>query len=158
MMRKYEEMPKIKLPNAKDIRISDTTLRDGCQMPGIVMKKSHKLKIFEYLHDMGVEKLETFVYNDRDKEACRAMMDCSYEYPEVTGWARANPSDIDEVLKIGGIRETGILMSISDSHIYDKMGLKSYGEAEAKYLKALQYAVDHGLKTRCHIEDTSRAN
>jgi isopropylmalate/homocitrate/citramalate synthase len=158
MMRRYDEMPKIKLPNAKDIRISDTTIRDGCQMPGIVMKKSHKLKIFEYLHDMGVEKLETFVYNDRDKEACRAMMDYSYEYPEVTGWARANPADIDEVLKIGGIRETGILMSISDSHIFDKMGLKSHDEAEAKYLKALQYAVDHGLKTRCHIEDTSRAN
>jgi 2-isopropylmalate synthase len=158
MMRKYDEMPKITLPNAKDIKISDTTIRDGCQMPGIVMKKSHKLKIFEYLHDMGVEKLESFVYNDRDKDACRAMLDYGYEYPEVTGWARANPADIDEVLKIDGIRETGILMSISDSHIYDKMGLKSYEEAESKYTKALQYAVDHGLKTRCHIEDTSRAN
>lgn len=158
MMRRYDEMPRIQIPNAKDIRISDTTIRDGCQMPGIVMKKAHKLKIFEYLHDMGVEKLETFVYNDRDKEAARAMLDHSYEYPEVTGWARANPADIDEVLKVGGIRETGILMSISDSHIYDKMGLKSYEEAEKKYLTALQYAVDHGLKTRCHIEDTSRAN
>ncbi|BAI60518.1 putative pyruvate carboxyltransferase [Methanocella paludicola SANAE] len=158
MMRRYDEMPKIKLPNAKDIKISDTTIRDGCQMPGIVMKKSHKLKIFEYLHDMGVEKLETFIYNDRDKDAARAMMDYSYDFPEVTGWARANPADIDEVLKVGGIRETGILMSISDSHIYDKMGLKSYEEAEKKYLNALQYAVDHGLKTRCHIEDTSRAN
>ena len=158
MMRTYEEMPKIKLPNATDIKISDTTIRDGCQMPGIVMKKSHKLKIFEYLHDMGVEKLESFVYNERDKEACREMLDYGYEFPEVTGWARANPADIDEVLKIDGIKETGILMSISDSHIFDKMGLKSYEEAEKKYLTALQYAVDHGLKTRCHIEDTSRAN
>jgi len=158
MMRRYDEMPKIKLPNAKDIKISDTTIRDGCQMPGIVMKKAHKLKIFEYLHDMGVEKLETFIYNDRDKDAARAMLDYGYEFPEVTGWARANPADIDEVLRVDGIRETGILMSISDSHIYDKMGLKSYEEAEKKYLTALQYAVDHGLRTRCHIEDTSRAN
>ncbi|HMK48133.1 MAG TPA: LeuA family protein, partial [Methanocella sp.] len=39
-----------------------------------------------------------------------------------------------------------------------KMGLKSYAEAEKKYLTTLQYAVDHGLRTRCHIEDTSRAN
>jgi len=158
MMRKYDEMPKIKLPNSEDVKISDTTLRDGCQMPGIVMKKSHKLKIFEYLHGMGVEKLETFVYNDRDKEAARTMLDYGYEYPEVTGWARANPADIDEVLKIGSIRETGILMSISDAHIFDKMGLNSHEEAEKKYLTALQYAVDHGLKTRCHIEDISRAD
>src|SRR5271157_276753 len=158
MMRKYEEMPRIILPNAKDIKISDTTIRDGCQMPGIAMKKSHKLKIFEYLHEMGVEKLESFVYNERDKEACREMLDYGYEYPEVTGWARANPADIDEVLKIDGIKETGILMSISDAHIFDKMSLKSREEAETKYLKALQYAVDHGLKTRCHIEDISRAD
>ncbi|MCD1294216.1 isopropylmalate synthase [Methanocella sp. CWC-04] len=158
MMRTYEDMPKIKLPHAKDIKISDTTIRDGCQMPGIVMKKNHKLKIFEYLHDMRIEKLETFVYNERDKDACRAMMDYGYEFPEVTGWARANPADIDEVLKVDGIRETGILMSVSDSHVFDKMGLKSYEEAETKYLNALQYAVDHGLKTRCHIEDSSRAN
>jgi isopropylmalate/homocitrate/citramalate synthase len=158
MMRTYEDMPKIKLPHAADIRMSDTTIRDGCQMPGIVMKKAHKLKIFEFLHDMGVEKLETFVYNERDKEACHSMMDYGYEFPEVTGWARANPADIDEVLRVDGIKETGILMSVSDSHIFDKMGLKSYEEAEKKYLGALQYAVDHGLRTRCHIEDTSRAN
>lgn len=158
MMRTYDEMPKIKLPNAKEIKISDTTIRDGCQMPGIAMKKSHKLKIFEYLHGMGVEKLETFVYNERDKEAAREMLDYGYEFPEVTGWARANPADIDEVLKVDGIKETGILMSISDAHIFDKMGLKSREEAETKYLKALQYAVDHGLKTRCHIEDISRAD
>ncbi|HUL62688.1 MAG TPA: isopropylmalate synthase [Methanocella sp.] len=158
MMRTYDDMPKIKLPHATDIRMSDTTIRDGCQMPGVVMKKAHKLKIFEYLHEMGVEKLETFVYNERDKEACRLMMDYGYECPEVTGWARANPADIDEVLKVDGMKEVGILMSVSDSHIIDKMGLRSYEEAEKKYLGALQYAVDHGLKTRCHIEDTSRAN
>ena len=54
MMRTYEDMPKIKLLHAADIKMSDTTIRDGCQMPGVVMKKAHKLKIFEYLHDMGV--------------------------------------------------------------------------------------------------------
>ncbi len=158
MMRTYDEMPRIKLPNVKDVKISDTTIRDGCQMPGIAMKKSHKLRIFEYLHGMGVEKLETFIYNERDKEACREMLDYGYEFPEVTAWARANPADIDEVLKVDGIRETGILMSISDAHIFDKMGLKSHEEAEKKYLAALQYAVDHGLRTRCHVEDISRAD
>jgi len=57
-----------------------------------------------------------------------------------------------------GIEETGILMSVSDSHIIDKMGLPNREAAEEKYLDALQYAVDHGLRTRAHIEDMTRAD
>ncbi|MFH1322502.1 MAG: isopropylmalate synthase, partial [Methanobacteriota archaeon] len=138
--------------------ISDSTIRDGSQMPGIVMKKRHKLAIYEYLHQIGIEKLETFVYNERDREAVKEMLNRGYEFPEVTGWARANTQDIDFVVSMDGIKETGILMSVSDSHIIDKMGLASREEAETKYTDALQYAVDHGLKTRAHIEDMTRAD
>jgi isopropylmalate/homocitrate/citramalate synthase len=156
--RSYEDLPKIKLPLGQEVFISDSTIRDGSQMPGIVMKKRHKTEIYEYLHKIGIEKLETFLFNDRDREAAREMLDRGYEFPEVTGWARANPKDIDFVLSMDGIKETGILMSVSDSHILDKMKLKSREEAEKKYTDALQYAVDHGLKTRAHIEDMTRAD
>lgn len=156
--RTYEDLPKIKLPLGQEVFISDSTIRDGSQMPGVVIKKRHKLKIFESLHQMGIEKLETFLYNERDREAAREMLDKGYEYPEITGWARANPKDIDFVLDMDGIRETGILMSVSDSHILDKMGLSGREEAEKKYIDALQYAVDHGLRTRAHIEDMTRAD
>ncbi len=156
--RSYEDLPKIKLPLGQEIFISDSTIRDGSQMAGIVMKKKHKLQIFEYLHRIGIEKLETFVYNERDREAVKEMLNAGYEFPEVTGWARANPKDIDSVLSMDSIKETGILMSVSDSHIFDKMGLKSREEAWTKYTEALQYAVDHGLRTRAHIEDMTRAD
>lgn len=156
--RSYEDLPKIKLPLGQDVFISDSTIRDGSQMPGIVMKKRHKTEIYEYLSKIKIEKLETFLFNDRDREAAREMLDRGYEFPEVTGWARANPRDIDSVLSMDGIKETGILMSVSDSHMIDKMGLKSREEAEKKYTEALQYAVDHGLKTRAHIEDMTRAD
>ncbi|SNQ60015.1 homocitrate synthase/isopropylmalate synthase family protein [Candidatus Methanoperedens nitratireducens] len=156
--RSYEDLPRIKLPLGQEVFISDSTIRDGSQMPGIVMKKKHKIQIFEYLNRIGIEKLETFVYNERDREAVREMLDRGYEFPEVTGWARANPRDIDFVLDMDGIKETGILMSVSDSHVIDKMGLKSREEAEKKYTEALQYAVDHGLRTRAHIEDMTRAD
>lgn len=156
--RSYKDLPKIKLPMGQDVFISDSTIRDGSQMPGIVMKKRHKTEIYEYLHKIGIEKLETFLFNDRDREAAREMVDRGYEFPEVTGWARANPKDIDFVLSMDGIKETGILMSVSDSHVIDKMGLKSREEAEKKYTDSLQYAVDHGLKTRAHIEDMTRAD
>ncbi|WMW25734.1 isopropylmalate synthase [Methanolobus sediminis] len=153
----YDDLPKIKLPLGQEVSISDSTIRDGAQMPGIVMKSQQKLQIYEYLHKIGIEKLESFVYNERDRKAIKLMMDHGYEFPEVTGWARANPADIDMVLNIDGIEETGILMSVSDPHIVDKMGL-TRETAEEKYLNALQYAVDHGLRTRAHIEDMTRAD
>lgn len=156
--RDYDDLPKIKLPLGQEVFISDSTIRDGAQMPGIVMKSSHKIQIYEYLHQIGIEKLESFVYNERDRNAIKLMMDRGYEFPEVTGWARANPADIDIVLSVDGIEETGILMSVSDPHIFDKMGLPTREAAEEKYLNALQYAVDHGLKTRAHVEDMTRAD
>ena len=159
MYKKYEEMPKIKFPNGnEDINISDSTIRDGSQMAGIVMKKRHKLKIFEYLNKIKIEKLELFLFSDIDQAIAKEMLDKGYEYPEVTGWARANPNDIDLVLKIDAIKETGILMSVSDSHMFDKMGLKDKEEAEDKYLTALDYALDHGLRVRCHLEDITRSD
>ncbi len=127
-------------------------------MPGIVMKRKHKLKIYEFLHNTGIEKLETFVYNKRDLDAISDMQDLGYEYPEITGWSRALPADIDFVLDVDGIEETGILMSVSDSHILDKMRLSGREEAHERYVDALQYAVDHGLRTRAHLEDMTRAD
>jgi isopropylmalate/homocitrate/citramalate synthase len=82
-------------------------------MPGVVIPVKNRMKIFEYLHSIGVEKLEIFLFTDSDKTAARAMLDHGYQVPEFTGWARANPNDIDLVLSMDGIRELGILMSIS---------------------------------------------
>ncbi|MHC1635390.1 MAG: homocitrate synthase/isopropylmalate synthase family protein [Candidatus Methanospirareceae archaeon] len=161
MYRSYEELPKIRLPEGvspDDIHISDSTIREGAQMPGIVMKKEHKVKIYEYLHRIGIEKTETFLYRESEREAVREMLDFGYEKPEVTGWARANKKDIDLVIKMDDIKETGILMSVSDTHIFDKMGLKSREEAVQKYLEAFDYALDHGLRVRCHLEDITRAD
>lgn len=158
MYRSYEEMPKLELPQGQKIKVSDSTIRDGAQMPGIVMTRRNKLEIYEYLSKIGIEKMECFLYNDRDKLVAREMLDRGYEFPEVTGWARAREEDIDLVLAMDGMEETGILMSVSDSHMFDKIGFKNAEEAESRYLKALDYALDHGLRVRCHLEDMTRAD
>lgn len=154
----YDDLPKLKLPYGNDIFISDSTIRDGSQMPGIVLTREHKVQIYEFLHEIGIEKLEAFVFNQRDRDAVKLMFDRGYECPEITGWARASRGDIDKILEVDGLEETGILMSVSDSHIFSKMRLSGREEAEDKYLDALQYAVDHGLRTRAHLEDMTRAD
>ena len=161
MYRSYDELPKIRLPDGRgveDIRLSDSTLREGAQMPGITMRREHKVKIYEYLHRIGIEKTESFLFAESDRSAVKEMLDLGYENPEVTGWARANPRDIDLVLAADGIKETGILMSVSDAHIFDKLGLRSRAEAREKYLEAFEYARAHGLRVRCHLEDITRAD
>jgi isopropylmalate/homocitrate/citramalate synthase len=59
----YEDLPKLKLPYGNEVFISDSTIRDGSQMPGIVLSREHKVQIYEYLHEIGIEKLEAFVFN-----------------------------------------------------------------------------------------------
>jgi isopropylmalate/homocitrate/citramalate synthase len=154
----YEDLPNLRLPLGQEVFVSDSTLRDGAQMPGIVIKVADRLKIFDFLNRIGIEKLEGFLFTKSDKKTAMAMIDCGYDKPEVTGWSRANPKDIDLVLGVDGIRETGILMSISDVHILTKMGLKNREEAEKKYLGALDYALDHGLRIRAHLEDITRSD
>ncbi|HWQ20112.1 MAG TPA: isopropylmalate synthase [Methanotrichaceae archaeon] len=158
MYMSYDELPKLSLPHNQEVFISDSTLRDGSQMPGIVISVDDRVKIFEYLHRIGIEKLEVFLFSKSDKEAALRMLDHGFEFPEVTGWARSNTGDIDLVLGMDGIDETGILMSVSNAHILTKMGLPSKEAARKKYLDALDYALDHGLRTRAHLEDVTRAD
>ena len=160
LFMRYEDLPKIKLPDGRDpneICVSDSTIREGAQMPGIVMLPEHKVKIYEFLQRIGIEKTETFLFDEGDRAAAREMLDMQ-SVTEVTAWARARKEDIDLVLKFDGIRETGILMSVSDAHILQKIGFKSREEAKEKYLEALEYAVAHGLRPRCHLEDITRAD
>src|SRR5512139_1623081 len=98
MLMSYEDLPKLRLPLGQEVFVSDSTLRDGAQMPGIVIKVADRLKIFDFLNRIGIEKLEVFLFTKSDKNTAMAMVDCGYNKPEVTGWARANPKDIDLVL------------------------------------------------------------
>ncbi|PTD93978.1 isopropylmalate synthase [archaeon SCG-AAA382B04] len=157
MIRNYEDLRKVEIENIDEIKISDATLREGAQMPGVVIKSEDKLEIYKYLSKIGIEKVETFLYKDRDKKLAREMIDLGFEKPEVTGWIRAKKSDISLLNQFEEIQETGVLMSVSDCHIFDKMGFESREDAKDQYLAALQEVVDQGIRPRCHIEDVTRA-
>ena len=56
-----------------------------------------------------------------------------------------------------GLKETGILTSVSDYHIFLKLKL-SRKQAMEKYLKIVQSALDNGILPRCHFEDITRSD
>ncbi|MBW2645350.1 MAG: histone-lysine N-methyltransferase, partial [Deltaproteobacteria bacterium] len=145
---------------ADEFRISDSTFRDGQQArpPYTVDQITH---IFDLLHRMGgpngvIHQSEFFLYSKRDKEAVTKCLEKGYKYPEITGWIRANEKDLALVKKMG-LKETGILTSVSDYHIFYKLNM-TRKKAMAAYLKIVKKALDMGIVPRCHFEDVTRAD
>ena len=78
------------------------------------------------------------------------------KFPEITTWIRASKEDF-KLVKDLGIRETGILVSCSDYHIFHKMGL-TRSQALDKYIGIVEECIAAGLRPRCHFEDITRAD
>ena len=79
----------------KNIRIFDTTLRDGEQSPGCSMSIEEKVNIARKLNEMKVDVIEAgfAASNEKDKEAIeRISKVCDYSI--VTSLARCNKNDI----------------------------------------------------------------
>src|SRR4030067_2567914 len=144
----------------EDIRITDTTFRDGQQsMPPYTVKQI--VDLFDMMHKLGgkrglIRQCEFFLYNEKDKEAVRKCMEKGYKYPEITGWIRAVKSDF-KLAKEMGLKETGILCSASDYHIYLKLK-KTRKQALEMYLDIVRAALEEGMIPRCHFEDITRAD
>jgi isopropylmalate/homocitrate/citramalate synthase len=144
----------------KDIFITDTTFRDG-QQARPPYKVEQIVKIFKFLHLLSgpngvIRQTEFFLYTDKDKKAVDKCLSKGYEFPEVTGWIRAVKKDFQLVKDIG-LKETGILTSVSDYHIFLKLK-KTRKEAMEGYLDVVRAALEAGIKPRCHFEDVTRAD
>ena len=144
----------------ENIWITDTTFRDGQQatQPFTV---EQIVELYKMLHRLGgpkglIRQSEFFVYSEKDREALRRCQELGYEFPEITTWIRANKKDF-ELVKAIGVKETGILVSCSDYHIFEKMGL-TRAQALDKYLGIVSDCIEAGLRPRCHFEDITRAD
>lgn len=167
LMFPYDEVPKVtfnyrRVPvnMPEHIYITDTTFRDGQQSRSPYSTKQ-MVDIYKMLHRLGgpkgiIRQTEFFAYSQKDVDAIKQCMDLGYEFPEITTWIRASKKDF-ELVKNLGVKETGILVSCSDYHIFKKMGL-TRGQALEKYLGIVKECMDAGLKPRCHFEDITRAD
>ncbi len=163
----YDSVPKVSFNHRfvpvqmpDNIWITDTTFRDGQQSTSPFTVKQIT-DLFKLMHRLGgpkglIRQSEFFVYTQKDREALAQCMDLGYEFPEITTWIRASQKDF-ELVKSLGIKETGILVSCSDYHIYNKMGL-TRAAAMDKYLGVVKSALDMGIRPRCHFEDITRAD
>jgi isopropylmalate/homocitrate/citramalate synthase len=144
----------------EEIFITDTTFRDGQQSrPPFTVKQIEDL--FEFLHRLGgpngvIRQSEFFLYTDKDREAVERCLEKGYRYPEITGWVRANKEDL-AIVKQMGLKETGILTSASDYHIFMKLK-KTRSQVFKDYIKIVENCLEHEIIPRCHFEDITRAD
>lgn len=163
----YESVPKVSFNHRvvpmhmpAEIWITDTTFRDGQQSTAPFTVKQIR-DLYEMLHRLGgpkglIRQSEFFVYSEKDRKALAACQDLGFQFPEITTWIRASKKDF-ELVKSLGIRETGVLVSCSDYHIYNKMGL-TRRSAMDKYLAVISDVLEMGISPRCHFEDITRAD
>ncbi len=163
----YTEIPKIAFNHRRvpmsmpdEIWLTDTTFRDG-QQSRAPYTANQIVDIYKMLHRLGgpnglIRQSEFFVYTKKDREAVERCMALGYEFPEVTTWIRAKSEDFELVHNLG-IKETGILVSCSDYHIFKKLGM-TRGQALDHYLGVVKSAFDAGIRPRCHLEDITRAD
>ncbi len=144
----------------RDIRITDTTFRDGQQArPPYTV--GQVVTLFDLLSRLSgpkgvIRQTEFFLYSAKDREAVEKCLERGYHYPEVTGWIRADAGDLSIVEKLG-LKETGMLTSCSDYHIFKKMNLDRK-KAFDKYTGLVKDALAKGIRPRCHLEDVTRAD
>lgn len=163
----YDEVPKIAFNDRivphnmpKEIWITDTTFRDG-QQSRAPYTTEQIVTMYDYFHRLGgpkgkIRQCEFFLYSKKDRDAVYKCMERGYQFPEVTSWIRANKKDFQLVKEIG-MKETGILVSCSDYHIFYKLKM-TRREAMDHYLAIVRDCLEIGVSPRCHLEDVTRAD
>ena len=163
----YDEVPKVAFNHRRvpmnmpeDIWITDTSFRDGQQSmaPYTVNQIVDLYKLMAKLGGLYgiIRQSEFFIYTKKDREAIDKCMELGYTFPEITTWIRASKEDF-KMVKDLGIKETGILVSCSDYHIFKKMNM-TRRQAVDFYLATIKDAFDAGVVPRCHLEDITRAD
>lgn len=163
----YQFIPKISFSNEMaaasmpdEIWMTDTTFRDGQQSvsPFTPAQIEHLFKLESRLGGPYglVRQSEFFLYTEHDREALERCQNLGLRFPEITTWIRANEKDF-QLVRRAGVKETGILVSCSDYHIFKKMHL-TRAQAMDKYLGIVKSALAMGIVPRCHFEDITRAD
>jgi homocitrate synthase NifV len=103
------------------VKIDDTTLRDGEQTAGVVFANKEKVRIAKLLDEIGIDQIEAGIPamggDERDviEEIAHLGLRAS-----VLGWSRANVHDIKTTLDTG-VDAIAISLATSDIHIETKL-------------------------------------
>ncbi len=143
-----------KLPSR--IGIYDCTLRDGEQVPGLVFRKTDKIRIAQALDELGVQRIEAGmpIVSAEDKEVVKELVDLRLN-AEIWGFCRCVIGDIDACLEVD---VESVICEIATS----PFKMKAYSLTEEivleRIVEAITYAKEHGLRVAFFAVDMTRAD
>ncbi len=142
---------------SSDIKIVDTTLRDGEQTAGVVFSNHEKIRIAKMLDELGVHQIEAGipVMGGHEKEAVKEICKLGLR-ASIMGWNRAVIKDVEESLECG-VDAVAISISTSDIHIEHKLR-STRSKVIEDMEKATRFAKQHGVYVSVNAEDASRSD
>ena len=140
-----------------NVRIFDTTLRDGEQTPGVSLSPEKKLGIAKKLSELGVDAIEAGFPVISEGESNAIKMIVKENLPlEVCGLARTNQKDIDAAVSCG-LKYVHAFIATSDIHLKHKLNM-TREEALEKAIQSVEYAKSCGLQVEFSAEDATRTD
>jgi D-citramalate synthase len=140
-----------------DVKILDTTLRDGEQTPGVSLTPDEKLRIAIKLDELGVNIIEagSAITSKGEREGIKKVVreDLS---AEICSFARAVKVDVDAALECG-VDSVHLVVPTSDLHIEHKLR-RTREEVKEQAIETIEYAVENGLLVELSAEDSTRSD
>ena len=109
-----------------NIKILDTTLRDGEQTPGVSLTSLEKLRIATKLDEIGVNFIEagSAITSEGERQSIKDITQQNFN-AEILSFSRPLEMDIDYCLECD-VDAVNLVVPTSDLHIFDKLLKRSY--------------------------------
>jgi homocitrate synthase NifV len=142
---------------ARQIKIDDTTLRDGEQTAGVVFSNEEKIEIARLLGEVGVHQIEAGIPAMGGDEADTIKKIASMGLPcSVLAWNRTVIADIQKSIDCG-VDAVAVSVPTSDIHIEHKL-MKSRDWVMESVKESVDFAKKNKLYVSVNMEDASRSD
>lgn len=145
----------------KNIKIFDTTLRDGEQTPGVSLNIQEKLEIAKQLEKLGVDCIEAGfpIASNGDFEAVKTIAQ-KVRKPIITALSRASREDIDrawDAVRYAERPRIHTFIATSDIHMKHKLKMNP-DDVLKRAVEAVKYAksLDSNVEVEFSPEDGTR--
>jgi 2-isopropylmalate synthase len=145
----------------EQVRIFDTTLRDGEQAPGFSLRPAEKLQLARQLDALGVDIIEAGfpIASPADAEAVRRIAQ-EVRRPTIACLARCHRADLEKAAQAIKPAERGRIhtfIATSDLHLQAKLRISREQCLEAA-VEAVRYARQHTFDVEFSAEDATRSD
>lgn len=140
-----------------NIKVLDTTLRDGEQTPGVSLTSQEKLRIATKLDEIGVDYIEagSAITSEGERDSIKEITQQGFS-SEILSFSRPLQGDIDYCLQCD-VDAVNLVVPTSKLHIFDKLKTTPENLLELSD-NAVDYCKEHGLTVELSAEDASRSD